>query len=142
MLDVIGLLVAFEVKKFFCSYVFQTPYMLRRVRSEQWIKPSLAYALVHAMGTLAIVVGFSSFNSGLDLAPWAALYDFVRQFSVDRYFLSNQFLQLFSPSTLNNFSNGDTAAVNWRYWRIIGAKNGIHHLITYLLIYLLVTFGS
>lgn len=73
------LMILFQIKHFICDYPLQTPYMLGKLQRTDWIKPLLAHASVHGLGTFLIVAYFN-----LPIAFILAVADVVLHFVVDR----------------------------------------------------------
>ena len=71
--------VAFATKQLVCDFLLQTSWMAKgKCRQSGWVRPLLAHAGTHAMGTLLIC---------LAAAPalfWLAIVDFVVHAGIDR----------------------------------------------------------
>lgn len=117
MLSVFTLLIIFQFKHFICDYPLQTPYMLGKLRRDDWIMPLAAHAGVHSLGTFMIALIFST----MYLATALLIADFVLHFIVDRLKAS--------PSIGGRFSID-----NKYFWWCLGADQMAHHLINYAFI--------
>ena len=123
MLDIFLLLVLFQIKHFICDYPLQTQYMLQKANKENWIKPLLAHAGVHSIGTFIVV---SFFN--IKLAFVLAFFDLILHFIVDRIKAS--------PNIGNKWGIDKPY-----FWWALGLDQMSHHLINYVFIYIIVFKG-
>jgi len=112
------LLVLFQIKHFLCDYPLQITYMLEKMKEKGWVIPLALHSLVHAIGTLLIVIAV---NENL----WfLAIADFAIHFTVDRIKAS--------PRMLNRFSID-----NKFFWWSLGADQMMHHLTHYAIIFII-----
>lgn len=123
MLNVFILLVLFQVKHFICDYPLQTPYMLGKLRRDNWVKPLMAHSGIHAIGTFIVALYFSP----LYLAIVLAFTDFILHFIVDRIKAS--------PDLLGRFRIEQPY-----FWWALGADQMSHHLINYAFIAIIIFY--
>lgn len=129
-IEVIVLLIMFQLKHFLCDYPLQTQYMLQKCSRSGWIKPLIYHAGCHAIGTgLLGSIFMLTFYKDVDYSLWMwalMLLDFIIHFGVDRIKAH--------PDLGGKFVN-----TNPKFWWCLGADQMCHHLTHYFIIYLLVS---
>lgn len=112
------LLILFEIKHFFCDWLFQTDWMVEgKGRRRGWIAPLAAHALSHGFWTGAIILAWSR---DLTTAIICGIADTFAHFVIDRI--------KSSPNILGKYKSTEKY-----FWVILGADQAAHHL-TYLTI--------
>ena len=161
MNNIFILLILFQAKHYVCDFPLQGEYMLKKF-SPNWdfFLPLLSHALVHAIFTFAISVGFV----GAKFAAILGALDLVIHFSMDRIKASPKMLGKYQALTKRDFiehsqrlasAHGNRAelqyveqfnrefnerkASNKKFWHALGLDQAVHHLTHYLIIYLIVT---
>lgn len=75
---VTAFLFSWQLKHFFCDFVWQNKYMLGKFKKwPWWILPLTTHCCVHALGTLVLVLLFR-------FPFWFIAVDFVSHFVIDR----------------------------------------------------------
>lgn len=161
MNNIFILLILFQTKHYVCDFPLQGEYMLKKF-SPNWdfFLPLLSHALVHAIFTFVISVGFV----GAKFAAILGVLDLVIHFSMDRIKASPKMLGKYQTLTKRDFiehsqniasvhgnldehrlvteMNSDfneRKASNKKFWHALGLDQAVHHLTHYLIIYLIVT---
>ena len=124
MLELFILLILFQLKHFICDYPLQTQYMLGKMQAVGWIKPLAAHAVTHSVGTGLIALIFAPY-----LTLPLIIADFVLHFIVDRIKASPNLGGKFNPTQSY-------------FWWALGADQMAHHLINYVFIFIIFTYGS
>lgn len=122
MTGIFILAVIFEIKHFFCDWVFQTDYIVAgKGREKGWLMPLFVHSFIHhALATFFIMMAFSrSMTVGLI----AALVDGFSHLIIDRI-KSN-------PNGFGRFKN----PANKLYWVLMGADQAAHHLVYFSIIF-------
>jgi len=116
MIDIITLLLIFQVKHFICDFPLQGKYMLGKFKEgTEWILPLIAHCLVHTIFTLIIVLVYNP------KVWWVCLVDFTLHFTMDRVKASPKLLGRFKPDQPY-------------FWWSLGFDQMFHHLTHYLII--------
>ena len=150
------LLILYQIKHFLCDYPLQTPYMLGKFKAgNKWIKPLIAHAGVHFIGTFCIVVALTP-----KLAPALAAIDFLIHFFIDRVKASPNLggkweaISKAEYPTIAALAKGELALTNtsfveyqqkkvWAnqklksnkwFWWALGMDQMAHHLTHYMII--------
>lgn len=114
------ILIAFEIKHFFCDYI-QTDWMASgKGRRHGWFFPLLAHALWHGFWTGAIMAAWSK---SLEIGLICGALDTAAHLTIDRI--------KSSPNMLGNYKSDE----RW-FWIILGADQAAHHFC-----YLGIVFG-
>ena len=127
MFTIFLLLLLFQVKHLICDYPLQKEYMLGKMQAIGWIKPLAAHAAVHAWFTFLILLLVQPSNMLLYLL--LPLADFVLHFIVDRIKASPNLGGRFTPTQPY-------------FWWALGADQMAHHLINYVFIFIIFTYGN
>lgn len=125
-IEVLILLLAFQVKHFLADYPFQHRYMYEnKGKPTGWIVPLADHATVHALITIIIVILYLLSKTPGILAGSAlyyiaitALFDFVTHFVIDRWKATRK-------------GGPDTSG----FWINLGIDQGLHHTVGILIIY-------
>ena len=126
MIEIFGLLIAFQVKHLIADYYLQFPFMYENKGKEKgWFEPLLAHALVHGIGT-SIIIGtfllFQPFSVGILMIYWGViLLDIVSHFIIDRWKATRK-------------GGPDTKS----FWTNLGIDQGLHHIIGIMIIFLII----
>ena len=116
------LLVVYQVKHFIADFPLQREYMLQKTRPHwDFLLPLTMHCLVHAFGTLIILVAFGR----ADLW-WLSLLDFVVHFLMDRF--------KSGPRYLGRFNDLSKAG----FWNSLGFDQMVHHLTHIYIVYCIV----
>ncbi len=118
-LELLILMVAFQIKHFICDYPLQNAYMLQKGSLNGWVKPLVAHSAVHSLGTI-LVVSFYSLKLGLILG----LIDLVLHFIVDRIKASPKIGGKYNPSQPY-------------FWWALGLDQMAHHIINCIFIFII-----
>ena len=114
------LLVAFQVKHFLSDYPLQGKYMLQKgLAGWGFFVPLLSHSLVHAVGTLAIILWINPSMA------WLAGVDLLIHFFMDRIKSGPKYLGRFHDETKASF------------WNCFGFDQMVHHLTHYGIIFIL-----
>lgn len=118
-----ALLVIYQLKHFVADYIFQSNYMLKKIRPGwDFILPLSLHCAVHAGMTLAICLYYRP------EVWWLALVDFGVHFLLDRFRSGPRYLGRYTDIHKNYF------------WWILGADQLFHHL-THLYIVWVILFS-
>lgn len=168
MTTIFVLLVVFQAKHYVADFPLQNEYMLKKF-SPNWdfFLPLLSHALVHAVFTFAISVGFV----GAKFAAILGALDLVIHFTMDRIKANPKMLGKYQALTKRDFIEHKQSldemqktidqagykpyyqqqyeklevafnvrkASNKKFWHALGLDQAVHHLTHYLIIYLIVT---
>lgn len=121
-LELLMLLVLFQLKHFICDYPLQNAYMLGKMKTTGWIKPLAAHSTVHAWFTFLIILLIQPNNVLMYLLIPAA--DFILHFVVDRLKASPNIGGRFKPEQPY-------------FWWALGIDQMAHHIINYVFIYII-----
>jgi hypothetical protein len=122
---VLILLLAFQLKHLVADYYLQFPYMyLNKGQKTGWVRPLFDHALVHGIGTLMIAGAYIVWLTGSDgMLPFAlAAFDMVTHFVTDRW----------------KATRGRTPDQP-KFWYDLGIDQMVHHVVSILIVYTLVT---
>lgn len=122
MIYIILLLVALEIKHFFCDWVFQTDYIVSgKGKEKDWFMPLFVHAFIHhALFTSMIMVAFSR---SLYIGMVCGLFDGVSHMIIDRI--------KSDPNGFGRFKN----PANKFYWVLMGADQAAHHFCYFIIIF-------
>lgn len=113
-IDVLLVLILFQIKHFLCDYPLQNEYHLRKGQLEGWILPLLDHSMYHAIGTFIILVTFN-----IELALLLSISEIFIHFTIDRIKASPNMLGVYKPD-------------NKYFWWGLGLDQKLHH-VTYIL---------
>lgn len=156
MIDIMLLLIIFQVKHLIADYPLQTPYMLGKFKKgNDYILPLLAHVSVHALFTFIICI----FYTKLSIAIWAAIIDAYIHFCMDRIKASPDMLGRFKALSANEMKDimlinrsqyksahefrialskkESVLKSNKYFWWSLGLDQMVHHLTHYLIIFLI-----
>ena len=128
----IYLLVAFQVKHWFCDYPLQNQYMLRKSASlaDEWVLPLMLHSSVHAVGTFVVIFLVLVTDTAVRLTLQECLLmagvDGVVHFCIDRVKASPKIGGRFKPNQP-------------QFWWALGADQMSHHLTHYVFIYVVLS---
>lgn len=91
-MNIILLLLIFEVKHFICDFLLQGHYMTGKFNKSGWILPLSSHCLVHAIFTYSILTFI-----GCPLSLILSIFDFTVHFIMDRVKASPDLLGKFKP---------------------------------------------
>lgn len=131
------LLVAYQFKHFICDFPLQTPYMLGKFKGgNEWIKPLMAHAGVHAAFTYFICGIFLFRKPHWYMLALTAL-DFIVHFTMDRIKASPELLGKYKTLSASEFPHASNEAKlhNKYFWWALGVDQMVHHLTHYYIIY-------
>ena len=126
MLDTIVIVLVFcaifQIKHFFCDYIFQNRYMLGKFKDSGWLLPLSCHCAIHSVFTFVLIFPTESITLAIKLS----LFDFVCHFVMDR------------------IKAGKTWLGRWHhqspfFWWTLGLDQMVHHLTHYAIIYVLLT---
>lgn len=108
MIELIVLMMIFQLKHFIADYLLQFPYMYQgKGKAYKWIRPLADHSAVHASITFLIGLMY-----GVKLALIAALIDFITHFVIDRW----KAVKTYTPQQSE-------------FWIALGADQMLHHLV-------------
>ncbi len=125
-IEILVLLVLFQIKHLIADYYLQFPYMYENKGKETgWVKPLFDHAGIHALGTLLIIHFYIisiepeilTREAFLIFLP-ATLFDFVTHFITDRI----KAIQPEGPDTK-------------KFWTNLGWDQLIHHTVGIIIIF-------
>lgn len=119
IVTIFALLFIYQLKHYFCDYLFQNEYMLGKFKREGWVAPLTAHCLVHAAATFAIIINFTD---NIALVFYLSVFDFVTHFIMDRIKAS--------PNLLGRFNHQQK-----EFWWALGLDQMWHHLTHYVIIF-------
>lgn len=119
-IEILLLLIAFQIKHFLCDFPLQSQYHLRKGHSEGWVLPLLSHCLVHGAGTFLILMWINPI-----LALILSVLEVGLHFVIDRIKASPEMLGRFAPD-------------NKYFWWSLGLDQMLHHLTYIGIIYLIV----
>lgn len=121
LVQIFVLLAAFQVKHFIADFPLQREYMLRKTLAGwRFLAPLTVHCGVHALGTLVITLLVDPSKC------WLAALDFVTHFVMDRI--------KSGPRYLGRYNDISRPA----FWNCFGIDQMVHHLTSYLIIWILV----
>ena len=121
-LELLMLLVLFQLKHFICDYPLQNAYMLGKMKTTGWVKPLASHSAVHAGFTGVICLVFAP-----NLVLFLTLADFILHFVVDRLKASPNIGGRFKPE-------------QQYFWWALGLDQMAHHIINYVFIYIILNY--
>jgi len=125
-IEILVLLVLFQIKHLVADYYLQFPYMyMNKGQETGWVKPLVDHAGVHALFTMVIVALFM-FNVNPEMSTRSAfaiigstmLFDFVTHFATDRWKAKKK-------------DGPDTSA----FWYSLGIDQMVHHTVGVLIVF-------
>lgn len=122
LLEVMVLLVVYQLKHFFADYIFQGKYMLGKFKEKDWVLPLSAHVSVHGFMTLCIAMGATGM---LWVAVLLAILDMAIHFIMDRIKAS--------PKALGRFNIQQK-----EFWWSLGLDQMVHHLTHYGIIAIII----
>lgn len=122
ILEIMVLLVVYQIKHFLADYIFQGRYMLGKFKDKGWVLPLSCHVAVHGIMTLMIALVYGSL---FWVAVGVMVLDMVVHFVMDRVKASPKMLGRF-PSSQKEF------------WWSLGLDQMVHHLTHYAIIAILV----
>ncbi len=113
----------FQIKHFFCDFIFQNDFMLQKSKEfPHFIAPLFFHSFVHGIITFVISI---TLTNDLFLSFNLFLIDLSTHFFIDRIKASRKYLGKFKP--------------NCKYfWWSLGFDQMCHHMISCIIIYILV----
>ncbi len=123
-IEILILLIAFQIKHFLADYPLQFPFMYEnKGKATNWTISLASHAMVHATMTFTISIIFISIYSFPSWIPWIAfLFDFITHFIIDRWKATRK-------------GGPDTSG----FWINLGLDQMFHHLVGIIIIYIIVT---
>ena len=122
-IDILILLVAFQLKHLVADYYLQFPYMYEnKGKPTGWVMPLVHHSEVHAAFTLFII---GLYAEGIMIPLAAMLFDFTTHFITDRW----KAIKKDGP---------DTSA----FWYSLGIDQMVHHIVGILIIFGTVTWTA
>lgn len=124
-IEIIYLLIIFQLKHFIADYPLQGKYMLGKFNSDwSFLKPLAAHCGVQSLFTLLIA---SFWTNDIRLGLALALFDFVIHFFMDRIKAGPKYLGRFDDKMKPFF------------WWALGLDQMVHHITHYAIIYMIIT---
>ena len=123
MTEIFGLLIAFQIKHFVADYPMQGKYMLGKFNKTGWWLPLLIHAFVHGAFTGLIL---TVVNPKLGLL---VLFDMFTHFWIDR-----------GKVLINRHVKSASTTDKPIFWWTLGVDQMMHHLVHYIMIYVIITY--
>lgn len=135
------LLLAFQLKQFFCDYPIYPEFLLKRFKGSG-LTAFIVHSGIHSFMTLGICLILSS--SGFGLAVLMACLDFVIDFMLNQFRSRSETIARFRPLDLDEFLAASRKEKrNHRlYWAFFGLDQTIHHLTHYAIVFVLCEQGA
>lgn len=122
-LEILLLLLILQVKHYLADYTFQYPYMYMNKGNEVgWFSALRDHALVHALFTFIVFVGFVGIYINVFSLIALVLFDYVTHMVIDRW----KAIKKHTPQ-------------DKEFWLALGKDQMMHHIVGILMLYYVMT---